>query len=118
MGWAAEVEEEIEEPGAGDGIGSSTITANPGEKVHIDVERIDVGPTEPWRVAIEASTNPGAPRWSNPPIMNRRLLSTQLTPNIVVSGYFAYRVWVENDDGTPTDVVIAKVRYRKDGVDL
>lgn len=121
MAWGSEIPQTITEANAGDGAGSDWVIANPGEKIHFDIERVDVGPTEPWRAAIEVTTDPTlAPpyRPSNPPILNRRLRVTNLTPNIVVSGYYAYRVWVENDDATPFDKVSATVRYRKDGLDL
>ena len=123
MAWGPEQEETIDEAAgqgaAGDGARSTKIEANPGEKVHIDCERIDAaGASDPWRVAVEVSTDPDAPRYSDPPIRNRRYTSAQLTPNFVVSGYYAYFVWIENDDDSPTDEVEVTVRYKKDGVNL
>ena len=115
---AEETEQTIEEASAGAGVGSNTISANPGEKVHLDVVRIDAaGASDPWRVAVEVSTAPGS-RWSDPPIRNRRLTAAQTNPGFVVSGYYGYRIWVENDDDDPTDVVEVVVRYRGDGVNI
>ena len=116
--WQPEQSETIEEDSPGSGKRSSTVTANPGEKVHFDLERID-GATygDCWRVAVDVSTDPDS-RWSNPSVRNRRLLSSETNPNLVVSGYYAYSVWIENDDPTPQDQVEVTVRYRKDGVNI
>lgn len=119
MAWSNEsTVETIEESVSGDGVGSSTYLIPPGGKLHLDILRIDAGANnEPWLCAIDVSTDPDS-RWSDPHHRCQRFLSTQLNPNFCVSGYYAARVWVENDDLTPVDLVEVEIRYRLDGVSL
>lgn len=120
MAWGDEIPQTIIETVAGEGAYGNGITANPGEKIHFDIERIDAAPTDAWLVCIEVTTDPTVmpERWSSPPILCRRLRPTQLIPNFVVSGFYAYRIYVANDDITPFDKVQVTIRYRKDGVNL
>jgi hypothetical protein len=120
MAWSSYDSETIDEGdgNGGDGAGTDEITLNPGEKAHVFVERIDAaGAAEDWRIAIEGSIEDTPDYATDPPLREYRQKSAQTKKSFIVSGVYAFRVWVENDEGT-TDEVEALVGWRKDGVNI
>lgn len=122
--WGAYQSETIDEDpaeggsGAGAGVGTAEITLTPGEKAHVFVERIDAAAAgEGWRIAIEGSNEDTPDYAADPPLREYRQESTQTKKSFIVAGVYAFRIWVENDEGT-TDEVEALVGWRKDGVSI
>lgn len=120
MAWGSYESETIDEGsgGGGDGDGTAEITLAPGEKAHVFVERIDAaGAGESWRIAVEGSNEDSPDYAADPPLREYRQTSTQLKKSFIVAGVYAFRIWVQNDEGT-TDEVEALVGWRKDGVSI
>jgi hypothetical protein len=118
--WVSYDSETIDEGSGhgGDGAGTAEITLNPGEKAHVFVERIDAaGAGENWRIAIEGSIEDTPDYAQDPPLREYRQPAAQKKRSFIVAGVYAFRVWVQNDEGTD-DEVEAVVGWRKDGVSI
>jgi hypothetical protein len=104
---------------AGDGVGSPVQYPEPGEGYHFEVIRTDsADDSDPWRVALEGTLD-GVDFGQSPPLDEHRLPSGQDRVEIPVRGpIYGCRIWVENDDATPSDVVAATVRFRRDAVSI
>ena len=100
-------------PNADDGVFSDYIALNPGEKAHVFIERVDSNPTEPWILQVFGS--PDAVLAPDLPGLSWRLKVVRLKKDWLMSGPVNFRIFIQNADGSPVDVVSADVSYKLSG---
>ena len=116
--WTSITSESIIEPSAGDGIASAAVYPEPGEGYCYVVKRTgDFDDSDPWKGELQVAVDVANDEWVT--VDTRRNTASQTLMTFPFRGpLYAVRVWIENDDITPTDVVGADVDYRRDGVTI
>ena len=101
------------EASAGAGEFSDYIALEPKEKAHVFIERVDGSPTEPWILRVFGS--PDAILEPDLPGLSWRLKVVRLKKDWIMSGPVNFRIFIQNADGSPVDVVSADVSYKLSG---
>lgn len=116
--WTGITSEAIIEASAGDGIASAAVNPEPGEGYCYVIKRTgDFDDSDPWLGQLQVAVDVDNGEWVV--VDEQRQASTNTLMVFPFRGpIYAARVWIENDDATPTDVVGADVDYRKDGVTI
>jgi len=106
----------ITESSAGAGASTAWISLAPEETIHWFIERNDSTPTELYLMQIQSS--PDGVKESDSPKWARRLAATDLKRDPVIKGPAFVRVFIQNADSSPADVVAADVSYNLNQVSL
>lgn len=118
MAWSSYDSEEVDETSPGSGKAGQTITLNPGEKAHVVVERDDGTPrTDDWIIQVQEAVDPTSGDWAeDPPARTYRNKVSQLFRSFVITGPYAFRVYIESEGST--DSIETLIKWRLDGVSL